>query len=474
MASVQESADAKAYKEVFDRYDKDKNGSLDVSEVQAALAELGLPDTLADSAFQVMDTNKDGLISFEEFFAHAKASELELREIFLWIDEDSSGAITRQELGAAFHRLRLNAPEEAIDALFSRFDLNKDGSISFDEFKRIFSLLKPVDLLRMYGPIEDNEFMSDLRRYGASRGVLARPVVAQNNYNEVWSPLQTDLVRMALGGLSAVIAQSLVQPIETVKVRLQNDQQKKYPNFGRAFGMIVREEGPMGLWKGMAPSALRELSYSTLRFGLYAPIKKLVNSVGTSGGEKQQKETLLSKIVAGGLAGGIGSAIATPLDLIKTQTQASREPLRPLEVARKIVSQSGLTGLWKGMSTTVTRAVILGSVKLASYDEIKLGLASPLIGMDPKGLPIILAASVGTGLLVSLSSAPVDFARTRFMSGTKPDGTRYKSGFDVLMNVSPKMWYRGFFPQWARIAPYSIIQFVCWEQMCKLANIKAV
>ena len=67
---------------------------------------------------------------------------------------------------------------------------------------------------------------------------------------------------------------------------------------------------------GMVPSALRELSYSTLRFGLYKPIKTAIGA-GT------QRETPLWKmVVAGGLAGGVASYIANPTDLLKTRMQA--------------------------------------------------------------------------------------------------------------------------------------------------------
>lgn len=140
---------------------------------------------------------------------------------------------------------------------------------------------------------------------------------------------------------------------------------------------------------------------------------------------------------------------------------------------QNVLRTEGFFGLYKGMSTTMARAVMIGSVKLASYDELK-GTFVRIGSLDPKGYPVILSASICTGLLVSLSSAPIDFARTRLMSGRRPDGSPFSSGFDVLRREPIRHWYRGFFPQWARIAPYSIIQFVTWEKLCHVAGIKAV
>lgn len=324
--------------------------------------------------------------------------------------------------------------------------------------------------------MSSSEMMADLALLSGGRRTTTSataPVAA--GASSALTGRTADLVRMLFGGLSAVVAQSFCQPIETVKVRLQNESgsgTKKYGTFPRAFSLIVKEEGGRSLWKGMAPAAGRELSYSTLRFGLYAPIKAIVHPGSTP-------EPLWSKIVAGGLAGGLGSAISNPFDLLKARMQASTEtpPKSMSSVFAAIVEKDGVLGLWKGTSTTVSRAVILGSVKLASYDEIKGGLVK--FGMDPKGLSIILASSVCTGLLVSAASAPADFARTRYMTAKNPDGTpTYKSGLDVVRKVlsseGPRALYRGFFPQWARIAPYSILQFVLWEKMCAAVGIKAV
>jgi len=327
----------------------------------------------------------------------------------------------------------------------------------------MFSLLDPVNLLEVYATHATYfdtaaEQLADIRQTMTAKISAPKKVAASD-----------DIVRMMLGGLSAVVAQSIVQPIETAKVRLQNDTQnpRKYKNLPQTFVVIFNEENLRGFWKGMAPSALRELSYSTLRFGLYTPLKNLING-------PNKKETLWSKILSGGMAGGIGSAIASPLDLLKISAQANpKKGMSPMETAKKIVKENGVLALWRGTSTTVARAVTLGSVKLASYDEIKVQLQT-LFKMDPKGSPVITLASVATGLLVTFVSAPIDFARTRIMSGKRPDGTPYSSGLDVLRRAPLPHWYRGFFPQWARIAPYTLIQFWCWEKMCHFVGIRAV
>ncbi len=385
---------------VFDAYDTDKSGSLDAAEVEAALKQLGLSHDASSDVFRRLDANGDGVISFPEFEAAAEAMRGELEAIFRFIDADNSGTVSEAELRDAMRRLRLQVDDEAVRSLFKEMDRDGNGLIDFGEFRALFALARPVDLLRRYQKHEDASLMADLQALTKKSGA------AVSFPTSTMSATQQELTRMLMGGVSAVLAQLCVQPIETVKVRVQNATPGS-GGFGKQMAQLVRNESALSLWKGTVPASFREMSYSTLRFGLYSPIKRLVY-------DGPGKEPLWSKIVSGGLAGGIGSAVATPLDLLKTRAQASAVPLGTMAIVRDVVAREGLAGLYKGMQTTVSRAVVIGSVKLATYDEVKHVLQHQL-GMAPGSGELIVAAAVATGMLVSLTSAPIDFARTRLM-----------------------------------------------------------
>merc|ERR1719326_2542541 len=78
---------------------------------------------------------------------------------------------------------------------------------------------------------------------------------------------------------------------------------------------MVKAEGPSALFKGLPPALVRQSTYGSLRYGLYGPIK---NSLGITAG---QPVPLWKKILAGGGAGAIASAIANPTDLMKVRLQ---------------------------------------------------------------------------------------------------------------------------------------------------------
>ena len=271
-----------------------------------------------------------------------------------------------------------------------------------------------------------------------------------------------------------------MHPVETVKVRLQNQGssgERRYTGFAQGFRVVVADEGLLALYKGWWPAAAREMLYSSLRFGLYAPVKGLLGS------EDPRDTPFWKKLFAGGFAGGLGSGIANPTDLVKIRQQADASVSNPKSVmahARDIYRADGVLGFWKGASTTIVRAVVLGSTKLATYDEAKVQLKERL-GLV--GLAQQAGASCAAGFAYCVTTSPADVVRTRFMSAQQVaeqtgQPMKYSGPLDVarqtLAKEGPLAFYKGFLPQWARAMPYSMVQFLVWEQLAKLAGLTTV
>jgi len=309
------------------------------------------------------------------------------------------------------------------------------------------------------------------------------------------------LLRLGLAGLSATAAQIVCQPIETVKIRLQlrvdslgtRSPYHGYSGIWSGAKLLVRREGVAGLWKGMAPSALREMSYSSLRYGLFVPISSaLAGGDGTGTGTDGCPTPMWKRFLAGGLSGGIGAAIANPTDLLKARMQADTAivaPKRMSQHAAEIYATGGFSGFWLGVGTTVSRAVVLGAANLGTYSTAKSLISEQ--GLE-EGVPLHFCAASIAGFAIALSTAPIDMARSRLMVQTTPFSPQqqqqqptqgncprhYHNGLEVIRDVvrreGPMALYRGFWLQWARCAPYTVLQFVVWEQLCRAAGVRAV
>ena len=132
--------DIEKLKKMFNSVDKNNDGELDVNELSQILVNgMGYYKKKALQQAKIImnkcDSNGDGKLSFKEF-SHVHASmqlssdDMLIHTCFSVMDENNDGTIDLQELQDA---LKLSRQEAEI--VFKEADLNKDGLLSFDEFK---------------------------------------------------------------------------------------------------------------------------------------------------------------------------------------------------------------------------------------------------------------------------------------------------------------------------------------------------
>ena len=272
------------------------------------------------------------------------------------------------------------------------------------------------------------------------------------------------LLNFGLVGVSCTIAQFSVHWTQTTMVRQQlSAAAGAEPGFAECLRGIYSAEGLSGLYRGFSAAGFREMTYSSLRFGLYEPIKVAIGAGGKNSKPWQN-------VTAGLLAGTIAAGVASPTDLLTARMMKPGDRLGMFETARAVVAESGVRGLYRGIDTTVTRAAILGGTKMGCYDTVKQELRAR--GWTD-GIGLVFAASTITGLAVTITTSPATNARTLIM--TSPPGT-YDSMLDCLSSIvrsqGPLGLFRGFAAQWLRFGPYAVVQFTAWEQLRALAGMK--
>jgi solute carrier family 25 protein 14/30 len=274
------------------------------------------------------------------------------------------------------------------------------------------------------------------------------------------------------GGLSCVVAALFTHPVDTIKVRLQlhGELASKVP--GNVISTMIKKEGVASLWKGLSAALLREGSYSTIRMGLYEPLKQMLAS------PTDKKEPLWKKIVAGGLAGMIGSGIANPTDLIKVRFQASSDSakLGLWNTAKEIVREEGWKGLYRGVGPTTQRAMILTATQLPIYDHSKRVLLDT--GYFREGIVTHFVASMISGFFCATTTSPIDVVKSRLMNQKVNGKVLYTSTMDCFVKIvkveGVMGLYKGWLPNWLRIGPHTVITFIMLEQLRRLSGIKPV
>lgn len=70
-----------------------------------------------------------------EFRVFVEAAERQLLMLFRSIDKDKDGRLDKEELRTAFQRAGLSVPMRRLSGFFDEIDMNRDGYISFDEWR---------------------------------------------------------------------------------------------------------------------------------------------------------------------------------------------------------------------------------------------------------------------------------------------------------------------------------------------------
>ena len=113
---------------MFDKYDPDKSGYIDLKEFQAMLRDHGmfLDGDALEIAFSEVDADGSQRISYEEFMEWKKSSSFS----DLAIDDET-----------------LERRQSFLE-LFKRHDVNNDGRMHVSEFPSLYEELKEFDLIK--------------------------------------------------------------------------------------------------------------------------------------------------------------------------------------------------------------------------------------------------------------------------------------------------------------------------------------
>ncbi|XP_057428255.1 mitochondrial uncoupling protein 3-like [Lotus japonicus] len=289
--------------------------------------------------------------------------------------------------------------------------------------------------------------------------------------------------KLVLTSLSAMVAETTTFPIDLIKTRLQlHGESLSSSRSTGAFRIglhIVREQGTLGLYKGLSPAIVRHLLYTPFRIVGYEHLRSVVSDDNGS-------LFIVGKAFVGGISGSLAQIVASPADLVKVRMQADgrmvSQGLQPrysglFDAFNKIVQAEGLQGLWKGVFPNIQRAFLVNMGELACYDHAKQIVIKSKIAED--NVYAHTLASIMSGLAATSLSCPADVVKTRMMNqADKKEGKLlYNSSYDCLVKTVKlegiRALWKGFFPTWARLGPWQFVFWVSYEKLRKVAGLSS-
>jgi dicarboxylate transporter 10 len=236
------------------------------------------------------------------------------------------------------------------------------------------------------------------------------------------------------------------------------------------FVRIIRTQGPLGLYNGLSAALLRQLTYSTVRFGVYEDLKSRFNPRPTPT-NPTPKTPLLSLVLMSSTAGFLGGIVGNPADVLNVRMQSDfakppaerRNYKHALDGLVRMFREEGPSSIFRGVGANSARAVLMTASQLASYDVFKGWILSNRVYPMRDSLLTHFTASLAAGFVATSVCSPVDVIKTRVMSAAGKvniiqllrDATRHEGYLWML---------RGWVPSFIRLGPQTIFTMMFFEQ----------
>uniref|UniRef100_P55916-3 Isoform 3 of Putative mitochondrial transporter UCP3 n=2 Tax=Homo sapiens TaxID=9606 RepID=P55916-3 len=187
----------------------------------------------------------------------------------------------------------------------------------------------------------------------------------------------TMAVKFLGAGTAACFADLVTFPLDTAKVRLQIQgenqavQTARLVQYRGVLGTIltmVRTEGPCSPYNGLVAGLQRQMSFASIRIGLYDSVKQVYTPKGA--------DNFPCHFVSAFGAGFCATVVASPVDVVKTRYMNSPpgQYFSPLDCMIKMVAQEGPTAFYKGFTPSFLRLGSWNVVMFVTYEQLKRAL----------------------------------------------------------------------------------------------------
>lgn len=211
---------------------------------------------------------------------------------------------------------------------------------------------------------------------------------------------------MLAGSVAGMVEHMAMFPVDTVKTRMQvlsTPGNKASTELSKAFSSIMRTEGPVGLYRGIAAMGLGAGPAHAVYFAVYEVCKEKL------GGNREGHHPV-AHALAGASATVASDAVLTPMDVVKQRLQLKESPYKGLgDCVRQILKHEGLRAFYASYRTTVMMNVPFTAVHFSAYEAAKKVLAQP----EEENFFTHLTAGGVAGALASGVTTPMDVVKTR-------------------------------------------------------------
>ncbi|KAL8673028.1 MAG: hypothetical protein Q9168_002551 [Polycauliona sp. 1 TL-2023] len=491
---------------LFRSIDRDHNGQLDKSELKSAFARAGLavPNSKLDRFFSEVDTNGDGVISFNEwrdFLLFMPAPTPNLRAVLTYY----SSTVTVNAEGD------VHVSDEAVEGIGRRHFLSRFIQSLLATFR---ASPLPVTPKPVAGPSDEPRLQQTSTFPADSHGQLPcrdhtppdpedlEDFVALDDMSQRRSHLLTDLSPplgyFLAGGIAGVVSRTATAPLDRLKVYLiaQTSNTAEAINAAKsgspvqaakhasrplldASRTLWRMGGMRSLFAGNGLNVVKVMPESAIKFGSYEASKRLLARL--EGHDDPKALHPWTQFLAAGLGGMISQFAIYPLDTLKFRMQCETVEgglhgnKLISDTARKMWRKNGMRSFYRGLPLGLVGMFPYSAIDLTTFEYTKRFVTSYNAKKrgchEEDALPgNFMTAAIGafSGAFGASVVYPINVLRTRLQSqGTAIHPPTYTGFVDVtrktLQGEGVKGLFRGITPNLLKVVPAVSITYVVYD-----------
>lgn len=264
--------------------------------------------------------------------------------------------------------------------------------------------------------------------------------------------------------------------MEYVKTHLQLQQKVKNPKYtgiAECLTYTVRNEGFLGLYRGLLPVVIGSIPKTGVRFGIFNTVQTRIRERNTRlYGIEKAAPSALQNLGTGIVAGVVEATVAvTPQETIKTKLIDSNAGFVRGTIG--IVKREGFKGIYQGWGATALKQSSNQGLRFMAFNYYKkqLYLISPTAEENGLGAIQALFGGMMSGAFSTVCNNPFDMTKTR-MQGMA--AAQYKNVFDcfakVIRNEGVLALWQGVGTRLLRVVPGQGIVFMSFEKISQLVE----
>lgn len=415
--------------------------------------------------------------------------DIKLATIFAHADRKMGGRLDAHDIRAYFLKNGISIEIVEVNDLLNFIGTRGSQYIDYSEWRE-FLLFHPT--------CDVNGVLNYLRH-----GFIAEyePMPIEGDYCVVDRQQANSALQLVAGAIAGIVSRTATAPIDRLKVMRQVYGYKhKQSGFIDAYRYMLHEGGLSSLWRGNAINALKMAPETAVKYASYEQYKRVLQNSGHGCSPLAtflEDKPLISKFIAGALAGSTAQTAVYPLEVLRTRMclRKTGQYTSIVDCARQIHSELGFRGFFRGYGINLMGIIPYAGIELATYESLKVAYTHRYIRstlclnhpalFNERGLylhppmhvvPLLAATASVLGIVATY---PFALIKSKLQAYT------YWSGFpDESPTSRPKLTvpillraifrddgviglYRGMGTNIVKVLPATAISFACYEGIRK-------